>query len=376
LSRGRRRAALPWRRPNGHHADMKILYGVVGEGMGHAIRSRVVLEWLFAQGHQVEIMASSRAADFLAKRFPDVHRIHGLHIIYDENRVRPGRTFWSNVTEGMAALPGQIRSYFELVDDFAPEVVISDFESWTYLYGKSHRLPVISIDNMQVLNRCRHPDTILHGLRPEFDLTRAFVKSKLPFCERYLITSFFFPPLARKRTTLVPPVLRPEIIASQSQRGEHLLIYQTSQDHAALPAVLAASKRECRIYGLRRDLQADEVEGNLHYRPFDERTFIADLASARAVVSGGSFTVMSECVYLHKPLLSVPVRGQIEQIVNGRYLEQLGYGRSAELIDRDVLEGFLRALPECEARLADYEQVGNQQLFAALAAELRDLGAP
>ena len=47
---------------------MKILYGVVGEGMGHAMRSRVVLEHLVAQGHELEIMASGRAADFLAKR--------------------------------------------------------------------------------------------------------------------------------------------------------------------------------------------------------------------------------------------------------------------------------------------------------------------
>ncbi len=48
---------------------MKILYGVVGEGMGHAMRSRVVLEHLVAQGHELEIMASGRATDFLSKRF-------------------------------------------------------------------------------------------------------------------------------------------------------------------------------------------------------------------------------------------------------------------------------------------------------------------
>ncbi|HEY2736112.1 MAG TPA: glycosyltransferase family protein, partial [Polyangiales bacterium] len=297
---------------------MKILYGVVGEGMGHAIRSRVVLERLFAEGHSVETMASSRAADFLARRFPDVHHIHGLHIIYEENRVRKGRTLWSNITEGMAALPDQIRSYFELVDDFAPEVVISDFESWAYLYGKSHGLPVLSIDNMQILNRCRHPAAILTGIRPQFELTRAFVKSKLPFSDHYFITTFFYPPLQRKRTTLVPPVLRAEVVAQRPSRGDHLLVYQTSEEHEALPEVLAGSGFECRIYGMRRGLSEDVVEGPLRYRPFDEQTFIADLASARAVISGGSFTVMSECVYLHKPLLSVPVGGQVEQIVNAR----------------------------------------------------------
>ena len=350
---------------------MKILYGVVGEGMGHAIRSRVVLDQLFAQGHEVETMASSRAADFLAKRFPEVHRIHGLHIIYDENRVRKGRTLWSNLRDGMAALPGQIRSYFELVDDFAPDIVISDFESWVYLYGKSHGLPILSIDNMQVLNRCQHEPSLLEGLRTEFELTRAFVKSKLPFCDHYFVTTFFYPPVSRKRTTLVPPVLRPEVIGVTPTRGDHLLVYQTSEDHDALAHVLSQCGMECRIYGMRRDLKEDQVEGNLRYRPFDERAFISDMASSRAVISGGSFTVMSECVYMHKPLLSVPVGGQVEQVVNARYLEHLGYGQTADHIDEAVLREFLAAIPACEERLADYKQDGNRVLFDALNAQLK-----
>jgi uncharacterized protein (TIGR00661 family) len=350
---------------------MRILYGVVGEGMGHAIRSRVVLDWLFAQGHSVEIMASSRAADFLARRFPEVHRIHGLHIIYDENRVRKSRTLWSNLRDGVAALPAQIRSYFELVRDFAPEVVISDFESWVYVYAKVHGLPVISVDNMQVLNRCKHEPDVLEGIRRQFHMQRTFVKAKLPFCDHYLVTSFFFPPVFRRETTMVPPVLRPEVIDMQSTRGDHLLVYQTSEDHDALSEVLSSCGLECRIYGMRRNLTEDAVEGNLRFRPFDERTFIADLASSRAVVSGGSFTVMSECVYLHKPLLSVPVNGQVEQVVNARYLQKLGYGQTADHIDEPVLSKFLAAVPSCEERLAAYKQDGNRVLFEALDRELQ-----
>jgi uncharacterized protein (TIGR00661 family) len=350
---------------------MKILYGVVGEGMGHAIRSRVVLDHLLAAGHEVEIMASSRAADFLGKRFPEVHEIHGLHIIYDENRARMGRSLLSNVLAGTAALPSQIRSYFDLISDFSPEVVISDFESWVYFYAKLHRLPIVSIDNMQVINRCLHPPEILAGIRPEFELARAFVKSKLPFCDHYVIATFFDLPLRKERTTLVPPVLRPEILKLAATRGDHLLVYQTAEGHQALPDALAASGLECRIYGLRRNLTEERVEGNLRYRPFDEAAFIADMASSRAVISGGSFTVMSECVYLHKPLLSVPVGGQIEQVINARYLEREGYGMQAEHVDGEVLARFVRGLPACEARLAAYAQDGNRILFETLERELR-----
>jgi uncharacterized protein (TIGR00661 family) len=344
---------------------MKILYGVVGEGMGHAMRSRVILEHLVAEGHELEIMASGRAVDFLGKRFQGVNRIHGLHMIYDENRVRLGRTLWSNVLAGAAAVPHQIAAYFDLVSEFRPEAVISDFESWTYFYAKAHRLPIVSIDNMQVINRCSHPDEVLAGHEAEFALTKAFVKSKLPFCDRYLITTFFYPELRKDRTALFPPILRPEILAATRSAGDHLLVYQTAEGNEGLAALLAGSGVECRVYGLRRGIAAEQVEGNVRYRPFSEAGFIADLASARAVVAGGGFTLMGEAVYLGKPMLAIPVERQFEQVLNGRWLERLGYGRMVErLEDAAQLAAFLDAVPGCAARLADHHQDGNRLILA------------
>ena len=48
---------------------MRVLYGVVGEGMGHALRSRVVLDFLLAEGHEVLVVVSGRAHGFLKTRF-------------------------------------------------------------------------------------------------------------------------------------------------------------------------------------------------------------------------------------------------------------------------------------------------------------------
>lgn len=346
---------------------MRILYGVVGEGMGHAMRSRVVLEHLVAQGHEVEIMASGRAAGFLQERFEGVNRIHGLHIIYDENRVRRGKTLWSNVLKGAAGLPQNISAYFELIDSFAPEAVISDFESWTYFYAKAHRLPIISIDNMQIINRCTHPPEILEGYRSDFEIAKAFVKSKLPFCDWYLITTFFRPELRKKRTSLHPPILRPEILAATRSEGDHVLVYQTAEGHGALVDALAASGVECRIYGLRRGIEEEQVEGNLRYRPFSETGFVDDLASARGVIASGGFTLMGECVYLHKPMLAVPLGRQFEQVMNARYLEHLGYGRFApDLEDASTIHAFLAGIPEHREKLASYSQDGNRELLGAV----------
>lgn len=346
---------------------MKILYGVVGEGMGHAMRSRVVLEHLLAQGHEIEIMASGRAVEFLAKRFEGVNRIHGLHMIYEENRVRRGKTLWSNVLTGAAGLPKNIAAYFELLKDFKPQAVISDFESWAYLYAKAHRLPIYSVDNMQIINRCTHDDDILRGEKANFEITRAFVKSKLPFCDHYVIATFFRPPVRKANTTLVPPILRPEILAARRSRGEHLLVYQTAEGNESLAETLAKTGLECRVYGMRRGITDEQVDGNLRYRPFSEAGFIDDLASARAVIAGGGFTLMGEAVYLHKPMLAVPLGLQFEQVLNARYLEREGYGLAADsLEDPSVVQRFVARLPEFEARLAGYAQNGNREMLSVV----------
>lgn len=346
---------------------MRILYGVVGEGMGHATRSRVVLRHLVNAGHEVEIMTSGRAKDFLAKHFSGVNQIHGLHFVTEENRVRMGRTLWSNALTGTTGLPKNIAAYFRLLEKFEPEVVISDFESWTYYFGQAHRIPILSIDNMQIINRCKHPPEMIEKHRRDFELARAFVKSKLPFCDHYLVTSFFRPPIRKEKTSLHPPILRPEILAARATPGEHVLVYQTAEGHGSLVETLRKTDLPCRVYGMDRSLTEDRVDGNLTFRPFSEQGFIDDLASAKAVIAGGGFTVMSECVYLHKPMLAVPIRRQFEQTLNALSLERLGYGRHAESLDdpRSVFS-FLDAVPDCERALQKYQQDGNVDLLGAL----------
>jgi uncharacterized protein (TIGR00661 family) len=346
---------------------MKILYGVVGEGMGHAMRSRVVLEHLFSQDHDVAIMASGRATDFLGKRFQGVNKIHGLHMIYEENRVRLGKTLWSNVSSGATGLPENIAAYFDLVRSFQPDVVISDFESWTYLYGKTHRLPVLSIDNMQIINRCSLPAEVTAHHEAEFQVTKAFIKGKLPFCDEYFITSFFEPPVRKERTRLFPPILRPEILRAQRRQEDHVLVYTTGEGNAGFAETLSRTGLEYRIYGMRRDLKHEVIEGTLRYQPFSEDKFIDDLASCRAVIAGGGFTLMGEAVYLHKPMLAVPLARQFEQVLNARYLELEGYGKAADsLNDPGVVLQFLDRVPDYAGRLATYTQDGNTKLIRAL----------
>ncbi len=344
---------------------MRILYGVTGEGMGHATRSKVTLEHLIARGHEVKIVVSGRAHAFLAKSFPDVVEIKGLTIKYVDNAMDRDGSLARNLLAAPSLLFENVSAYFDKVIHFEPDAVITDFDSFAYLYGKRHGLPVLSIDNQQIIARCKHADAIKAGAEVDYRLTKAFVKAKLPGCEHYIITSFFHPPIRKKfqeTTTLVPPILRQVVLDAKptAHLGNHVLVYQTStSDTKLIPTLNSVKGEKFIVYGLRRNA----VEGNCTIKEFSEEGFIHDLASSKAVISNGGLSLIGEAIYLGKPIYSVPVQHQYEQEMNARYLEELGYGLGATSIDAELLRLFLRENAKYASRVARHTQDGNALLF-------------
>jgi uncharacterized protein (TIGR00661 family) len=359
---------------------MRVLYGVVGEGMGHATRSRVVLELLLGAGHTVRVVVSGRAHDFLRQSFASragiaIEEIHGLHLSYDGNALDLGESLITNLESAPAGVLRNIATYQRVAEDgFKPELVVSDFESWAYLYGRNHRLPVISVDNMQVLNRCQHAAEVIGEKSFDAWLARMAVKIKLPGAYHYLISSFFFPKVRKARTTLVPPILRPEILAARREPGDHVLVYQTAASNNELVPTLNKLPYRFKVYGMRRE----GSEGNVTLCAFSPTGFVDDLRTARGVIAGGGYSLMGEAVHLHVPMLSVPIEGQYEQVLNARYLAHLGYGDWAGALDVGALERFLARTDDFAEKLEAYRPQDNGMLAACLTEllTLADIGAP
>ncbi|MEP7050850.1 MAG: glycosyltransferase family protein [Pseudomonadota bacterium] len=348
--------------------QVRILYGVVGEGMGHATRSRVVLEHLLRAGHEVRVVVSGRAHRFLTERLTgfsnvSILEIHGLTLSYFGNSLDRSKSLFENLRKAPKGIRKNVAVYQSVAESgFAPELVISDFESWAALYALNHRVPVVSIDNMQVINRCRHQREPTSGKGFDFDLARLAVKIKMPGAYHYLATSFFFPEVRKKYTTLVPPILRPEVIAAKREPGAHVLVYQTSPTNQSLVPTLKKLPYRFRVYGMGREGQ----EGNVTLCGFSETRFLDDLRTARAAVAGGGFSLLSEAVSLKVPLLSVPVAHQYEQELNARYLQQLGYGAWARKLELEPLQQFLERVDVYQDTLQGYPSRDNSILFACV----------
>ena len=350
---------------------MRVLYGAVGEGLGHATRSRVVAEHLIARGHEVKMAASGRALPYLREHLPDVEEIWGLAFALEHGHVKAWKTLSTNVRGALRGVPEDWRRGVAVARAYEPEFVITDFDGFAYLFAKSHRLPVISIDNIQMVDRCHHDRDILRGVSRDYLEARAFVGNKLPRADRYLITTFFRPPIRKKRTILIPSILRPEILAAPSEPGDHLVVYGRISETST--AALQASGVPCRVYGARDGLTADEEDGNLLYRPFANERFVDDLRTCRGVVASAGFSLMSEVVYLRKPMLALPLAGQFEQEMNARYVERLGYGVASSALDEVALERFLDRESEHAEALTGYEQDGNTEALETVDRAIDDV---
>jgi uncharacterized protein (TIGR00661 family) len=345
---------------------LRILYGVVGEGMGHATRSAVVLEHLLSSGHEIKVVVSGRAHEFLRDRFGGregfaIEEIHGLTLKYFGNKLSRSRSLFWNLKNSPKGVRKNVEVYRRVAEEgFRPRLVVSDFESWAALYGLNQRVPVVSIDNIQAVNRLKHGKEIRKGF--DFRLARMAVKLKVPGAYHYLITSFFFPKVRKRFTTLVPPILRREVLQAVREPGEHVVVYQRAVDERDLLSMLGKLPFEFRVYGADKE---DRV-GNILLRPFSGDGFLEDLRTARAVIAGGGFSLMSEAVSLGVPTLSVPIAGQFEQELNARYLERLGYGSWARTLDSESILRFLEKTDELARSLSRYPRQDNRMLFDCL----------
>lgn len=345
---------------------MRIVYGVVGEGMGHATRSKVVIDYLRSRGHRVVVVASSRAYDLLRKDSPYAIKIEGLTNVYVDGAIDWNASVLANARRLPAIARRNLETY-HLLNALDPQLAITDFESFVGFYARLRGIPLVSIDNIQIVARHVHDPALVDSMPRDYRATVQGTRLKLPECDRYLVTSFWtldpLPECARN-TTIVPPIVRESVVRARggASPGGHVLVYQTStSDTRLLDALRGVPAQEFRVYGLHRD----ERLGNCTLKPFSEDGFIRDLATSRAVIANGGMSLMGESVFLGKPFYSVPLKKQFEQSMNAHYLTNVGYGMTAPEFTTEGVRTFLERVPELGRAVRErHRQDGNRELYA------------
>jgi uncharacterized protein (TIGR00661 family) len=304
---------------------MRIIYGVHGYGRGHATRTLAILPEL-CQRHQVLILAGGDAHSAI---WPDyqVVRIPTLGFAYGRGTGK--RSNWQTLRRNLSGvfdlkLRGPV---FEMVqstvEEFSPDLVISDAEAWTHHVAQRLGIPRISIDHIGILAYCRPRIEWRDRLEAKWDTLIYRMLMGRP--ERIIVSSFYDVPPRRDGVRTVNTLVRRELHDMNQVTGNHLLVY-FNQGHWQITERILETLRHAgcpvRVYGSYKEIGRD---GNLTFLPLSNLPFLEDLASCRGVISTAGNQLMGEAMSLGKPVLVMPEQC-VEQRLNAAAVERLGIG--------------------------------------------------
>jgi uncharacterized protein (TIGR00661 family) len=320
---------------------MKILYGVSGEGFGHSSRAKELILFLNKKGHKIKVLTYGRALETLKEFNPKP--IHGLGLAFKGSKLAIRQTIKKNLPilikniRGWSALNREIKL-------FKPDICITDFEPITARLAYANHLPLISIDNEQLIAKTNIE--IPKNYQKEYILTKATTLSFVPKATFYIIFSPT-PQKSKENIFFAEPIVREEIRKLKPKKGKHLLVYLSKKNNE-LVANLLKLKETCIIYS--EGIASLSKHKNLVFKPFGS-SFINDLKKAKAVIGSAGLSLISECIYLKKPYFAVPIKRHIEQLINAKYIQQAGFGQCSENPSAQELVNFLSNLQTFEKNL-------------------------
>lgn len=341
--------------------DKKVIfYCICGEGMGHAIRSSVIIDRI-KDKYDVYIFSSDRAYKYLNEKFDNVYKIGGFNTVYINNKVSNTKTLINALKRNPLNIKEGYEELYKKARKLSPDVIVTDFEIYATMVSKLLSIPLISLDNIHMITQTAIDYPPKH--QGEMLKAKGVIKSYVIKPKIHILTSFFYPKIKpKKRAVLYPPVIREDILKLKPTIEDHIIVYQTSKESVKLVEQLKSLNEKFIVYGFNKD----EVDENLTYKLFNENEFYNDLASAKAVICNGGFTFISEAISLKKPIYSVPAIGNFEQTLNGFYVQKLGYGEYHEEMSPKKVEKFLKRLPKYQEKLAKVKKTNNDGIVNEL----------
>lgn len=344
---------------------MRIVYGVMGYGRGHATRTATVLPDLM-RDHEVLVLAGGDAFTTLTGSYPVV-RIPTLGYVYGR---RGKRSTTLTLKKNLPAILDlfwrgpSLSMVIDTIREFAADVIISDAEAWTQRAGKQLGIPRITFDHFGILTHCKPKLGWQDRWTAERDRKAYLALMGQP--ERVIVSSFYNAPPRRPGVRVIGPLIRDEVRQVQPTDGDHLLVYLNNGIHQFTDWVERALQglgRPVKIYGTQRIGTA----GNLSFHPPSKLPFLEDLASCQAVISTAGNQLVGEAMHLGKPLLVMPEHC-VEQRCNANALEDMCIGEQLphRALTTNAINRFLEKLDTYKLNIRRHVRDGNVEAIEAL----------
>lgn len=339
---------------------MKVLFIIQGEGRGHLTQAITLESILRRNGYEVVEVLVGQSSSRRLPGFFNRHIQAPIKRFFSPNflptpanrRVSMLRSVGYNLMHIPAYLQS-MRFINRRIRETEADLVINFYElltGLTYLVFRP-RVPQVCVGHQYLF---LHPDFHFpHKNKAGLFLLRMFTRLTCIGASRRLALSFR--PMADHealRISVVPPLLRREVLACESRKGDYLHGYLLNagfgvdvrrwhESHPETPLHFFWDKAD----------ESDElrVDKTLTFHRINDVKFLRYMTGCKAYATTAGFESVCEAMYMGKPMLMVPAH--IEQDCNAYDAAQSGAGIVADTFDLGRLLEFAESYtPNVEFR--------------------------
>jgi uncharacterized protein (TIGR00661 family) len=316
----------------------RILYGVQGEGRGHAARSLQIIQWLVSKGYRVKVLSGGDAMQVLGGHGLELEEIPMIRYRFNRaGALDPWRTISCNAVRTLGLLFGMGRRHARvasLASTFRPDLIISDFEPYLSRLARRLRVPLLAIDHQHFLTESRLPPVRGWQRAIMLRLCQFGINVWAGRPDAIITSSFYhFPKKRNSRAVFVGPFIPHRLKGLPRESDDSVTVYLKQAGY--LPSLLSTmALRPDRRFVVFSDWRACPPEGlppNVMTAPISREGFLTQLAKSAALITTAGNQVIGEAVFLHKPVLAFPEPDVLEQELNALALNRSGFGETFRL---------------------------------------------
>lgn len=283
---------------------MNILYAVQATGNGHISRAVEILPYLQRYG-KVDVFLSGSNSSLQTNRLPVRFRSNGISLFYGNGG---GLSYWKTATSS-----NLFRAWNEArnlpVENYS--IIINDFESITALACRLKGISSVNFGHQASFQSKLTP-------RPERkNLMGEWILKNYAKANRYIGLHF-----QQYDQFICSPIIKESVLYAQPEDKGHYCVYLPHYSDLVLMRKFQGFKN-IRFQIFSRRVKQPETHQNITFFPVDHAGFTQSMIQSSGVITGAGFETPAEALYLGKKLLTIPIRGQYEQLCNAEALKQM-----------------------------------------------------
>ncbi len=165
------------------------------------------------------------------------------------------------------------------------------------------------------------------------------------------------------KITVVPPLLREEVKKLKPTEGDFFLTYMVNSGYGQEVVFYAKANPSLQIRAYWDKKDAAETEfplPNLSFHRVHDKNFLRDMAACKGLISTAGFESICEAMYLGKPVMVIPIKGQYEQACNALDTVHSGAGITSANFDFSKLQKVIQTKFTADTSIQTWESTWPQ----------------